>query len=238
MATKGGFEAKKYGTGEPERFNLEIGIKNFGPISEGNVSLKPLTIFIGPNNSGKSYTAMLIYSVLKAYSPISMFGTILRIIGRKALINSKIDINAIINEIAALKEEINTLKFGEELKVPTQTVQKIINGVIEYIYEEKLSEEIMRSYACHLSDLIHTRKKSFKLKIGFGPYYAHLEYKRDNFKIIKYPKLQFEVKFKLMAKKSYSFVFKNKNEVLINPYSFGLSTEKTVKSIYYYQMRF
>jgi predicted ATPase len=39
---------------------LEVEVENFGPISSGRVRLKPLTIFIGPNNSGKSYTAMLI----------------------------------------------------------------------------------------------------------------------------------------------------------------------------------
>jgi len=47
---------------------LEVEIENFGPISSGKVRLKPLTIFIGPNNSGKSYAAMLVYSLLEAAS--------------------------------------------------------------------------------------------------------------------------------------------------------------------------
>jgi hypothetical protein len=44
---------------------LEVEVENFGPISSGKIRLRPLTIFIGPNNSGKSYTAMLIRSVLE-----------------------------------------------------------------------------------------------------------------------------------------------------------------------------
>ena len=46
--------------------SLEMGvtIKNFGPIRSGQIKLKPLTIFMGSNNSGKSYAALLIYSII------------------------------------------------------------------------------------------------------------------------------------------------------------------------------
>ncbi len=42
---------------------LTISIKNFGPIAEGLVDLKPLTIFVGPSNTGKSYMATAVYAV-------------------------------------------------------------------------------------------------------------------------------------------------------------------------------
>ena len=47
-----------------DELDLGVTIKNFGPIQSGNINLKPLTIFMGTNNSGKSYAALLIYSVL------------------------------------------------------------------------------------------------------------------------------------------------------------------------------
>ena len=46
---------------------LTISVKNLGPIAEGTVDLKPLTIFVGPSNTGKSYMAMAVYSVMKAF---------------------------------------------------------------------------------------------------------------------------------------------------------------------------
>ena len=46
---------------------LTISVKNLGPIAEGTVDLKPLTIFVGPSNTGKSYMAMAVYSVIKAF---------------------------------------------------------------------------------------------------------------------------------------------------------------------------
>ena len=45
---------------------LTISVKNFGPIAEGSVDLKPLTIFVGPSNTGKSYMATAVYSVMRA----------------------------------------------------------------------------------------------------------------------------------------------------------------------------
>ena len=41
---------------------LTISVKNFGPIAEGSVDLKPLTIFVGPSNTGKSYMATAVYA--------------------------------------------------------------------------------------------------------------------------------------------------------------------------------
>lgn len=40
-----------------------ISVENFGPIRKGTVELRPLTIFIGRSNAGKSWLAMLIYSL-------------------------------------------------------------------------------------------------------------------------------------------------------------------------------
>ncbi len=50
------FREKKEGRSKVE---LKIEAKDFGPISSAKITLKPLTLFIGPNNSGKSYAAML-----------------------------------------------------------------------------------------------------------------------------------------------------------------------------------
>lgn len=40
---------------------LTLSVKNFGPISNGTITLRPLTVLIGPSNSGKSYIAKLAY---------------------------------------------------------------------------------------------------------------------------------------------------------------------------------
>lgn len=43
--------------------NVEIAVRNFGPIAEGKVDLRPLTVFVGPSNTGKTYFGTLIYAL-------------------------------------------------------------------------------------------------------------------------------------------------------------------------------
>ena len=48
---------------------MKITVENFGPIAESNnIEVNPMTIFVGPSNTGKSYLAMLIYSIFKAFT--------------------------------------------------------------------------------------------------------------------------------------------------------------------------
>ena len=45
---------------------MKFTVENFGPIKKaGNITVNPMTIFVGPSNTGKSYLAILIYAILK-----------------------------------------------------------------------------------------------------------------------------------------------------------------------------
>ena len=43
--------------------NVRFEVKNFGPIESGAIDLRPLTVFVGPSNTGKTYFAVLIYAL-------------------------------------------------------------------------------------------------------------------------------------------------------------------------------
>ena len=47
---------------------LELEVANFGPIVEAKIDLRPLTVFVGPSNTGKSYLAILIYALHQFFS--------------------------------------------------------------------------------------------------------------------------------------------------------------------------
>ena len=51
-----------------------IAVRDFGPIAHADVDLKPLTILIGSNNTGKSYLALAIYSVSRAIAGVHPYG--------------------------------------------------------------------------------------------------------------------------------------------------------------------
>ena len=50
-------------TESSETRRLELSVRDFGPISEANIDLRPMTVFVGPSNTGKSYLAILIYAL-------------------------------------------------------------------------------------------------------------------------------------------------------------------------------
>ena len=50
---------------------VEIAVENFGPIAEANIDLRPLTVFVGPSNTGKTYFATLVYALHGVFSGFS-----------------------------------------------------------------------------------------------------------------------------------------------------------------------
>ena len=47
----------------PKGDSLEFQVSDFGPIVDATIELRPLTVFVGPSNTGKSYLAILIYAL-------------------------------------------------------------------------------------------------------------------------------------------------------------------------------
>ena len=46
---------------------IELDVQDFGPIVEASLDLRPLTVFIGPSNTGKSWLATLIYALHRRF---------------------------------------------------------------------------------------------------------------------------------------------------------------------------
>ena len=51
---------------------IKLEVSDFGPIIEAKVDLRPLTVFIGPSNTGKSYLAILLYALHKSFNRASI----------------------------------------------------------------------------------------------------------------------------------------------------------------------
>ena len=51
--------------------NVHIAVENFGPIEKAEIDLRPLTVFVGESNTGKTYLAALIYALQRIYSGFS-----------------------------------------------------------------------------------------------------------------------------------------------------------------------
>ena len=51
---------------------LELTVSNFGPIAEASIEMRPMSVFVGPSNTGKSYMAALIYALHRFFNGYSV----------------------------------------------------------------------------------------------------------------------------------------------------------------------
>ena len=51
----------------PAQDRIELGVQDFGPIVKASLDLRPLTVFIGPSNTGKSWLATLIHALHRCF---------------------------------------------------------------------------------------------------------------------------------------------------------------------------
>lgn len=144
-------EPKKIETLEMPKYpNVKIAVKNFGPIAEATIDLQPLTVFVGPSNTGKTYFSTLIYALDGVFTGHSKFpGRFKRlgIHGFKDLLNQNWD--AIRSILKKLNTSDQSIKFSDlppeiraslesDLKDPKSTANELkrcfdLNSITELI---------------------------------------------------------------------------------------------------------
>lgn len=141
-----------------ELFNYEFEIRNLGSIETAIIKITPMTLFIGPNNSGKSYVAMAIYAIMRAFSrfqrprPRSY-----QILGPSSRSKSKFPR---LKTSASIDQRLNVLfnrlrKTQRNRKLP----KPVINGVMRLIESNlaaAIEDEITRTFASSPSRLIRS----------------------------------------------------------------------------------
>lgn len=53
-----------------QKHKIHIAVENFGPIEKAEIDLRPLTVFVGESNTGKTYLTALIYALLRSFDGI------------------------------------------------------------------------------------------------------------------------------------------------------------------------
>ena len=52
---------------DKQNHKIHIAVENFGPIEKAEIDLRPLTVFVGESNTGKTYLATLIYALFRTF---------------------------------------------------------------------------------------------------------------------------------------------------------------------------
>lgn len=156
---------------------LNVKVKYFGPLIEADIALRPLTVFIGENNAGKSYIALLNYAIFASFSRsrsrFHSFGSLRRMYRPSSL---KLDEQEQI-ELSALLTNQNEIDFDQLPKIIRNEIDKGVKQLCEQL-SEQLSREIQRCFGSELSDLIRPKcHRRFELIIGSNQSDLRLEFK-------------------------------------------------------------
>ena len=155
--------------------NLALSVENFGPIVKGEIDLRPLTVFVGPSNTGKSYLAMLIYALQRFFrnapnGPVvpSWYRTSPRYFygppsykSFRELIGSDEDAEKLHRICGKLIQQIMAQGSEEAIHIDfPEEISRIVRLWLMQMeeYADSLSSEIARAFGItHANDLIRNR---------------------------------------------------------------------------------
>ena len=148
---------------------LELEVQDFGPIVDAQIDLRPLTVFVGPSNTGKSYLAILIYALHRYFSgaPWSGRGSVAWSdrVTRGDWAQKYLRKSSALTEFAKqILEEWKKFRLQRGIVVPT-TVADMVVPLLD-AQPTQLSNEIGRCFSMRGTDLL--RKGSRKgVRFGF-----------------------------------------------------------------------
>ena len=148
--------------------NLMLSVKDFGPIYSAEVELRPLTVFVGPSNTGKSYLAILIYALHKFFNnykrerPYFHFFSSSK--GNEIVVSDK-DITRLINEV---DEIVSQVKDDAPISLPDEIASLIRTAFSNFLPGDDLAGEIMRCFGIDETGRLirHGSKKSAKITLS------------------------------------------------------------------------
>jgi len=134
---------------------------NFGPIKRAAIELRPLSVFVGPSNTGKSYLSILIYVLHKFFGHQASRLLYRSPTGFKSLLspNSNDDINQLSTSLAKLAENLsnfrtNRSKVQSDFVLP-EPFGSSFKSILSNTDTALLEEEIIRCFGLELDGLLH-----------------------------------------------------------------------------------
>ena len=147
--------------------DIHISVKNFGPIEKAEIDLRPLTVFVGESNTGKTYLAAHIYTVYRQtrnayYLPAARNGIIQIVTALQATRDGldHLEVSTFSGMIADFLEQIINYKENTTLpksvrRIAEQLEEELLEGRIEvkrptpeaypeFLYRPDQAEEALR----------------------------------------------------------------------------------------------
>ena len=171
---------------------VSINVSDFGPIHEGSIDLRPLTIFVGPSNVGKTYLATLIYSLHRVLSGFKRpFGS--ERIPRYRFLRfaaEKIQSNADRNELRELSKVLADQDLDVKWSHLPAVISQAISDQLTSHNGNGLESELRRCFdLSKLTELIYSSSETSEATISVGIQASNQDQWKVNFKISSDSKL-------------------------------------------------
>ena len=164
--------------------DYRIEVTDFGPIAHADVDLRPLTVFAGPSNTGKSYLAMLVYALHRFFgaSQRSTFRLVpfpYRI--ANSVVRSLPDREALAARVAEWRSAAGN---AAQAPLPDDLAGPLRRALERHEVDgESLSQEVSRCFGAELTDLVRResgeRTTRIMLRVpaaGSDPVRYHFEF--------------------------------------------------------------
>lgn len=155
-----------------------VTISDFGPMKKGKIELRPLTIFVGTNNSGKSYAATLVYALNKAFTPTIYYPHFreLYFFSPFEIPVGKVIVQSIFDSAEKLDFTISDKR--QEIRIEAETVHKARTQELKSI-EKRVNDLIAREFGSTLRDLKNDGKNLFTIGVHTDRGNFNAEYRRN-----------------------------------------------------------
>ena len=134
--------------------HLDMQITNFGPIKRAAISLRPLTILIGPSNTGKSYAAMLVHSIIS-----SGRGTYRHRAVPVRTANQKTVLDKLAKD---MRNMLLSLQPEKTYRCPLAMSERIMQSCRRGL-QARLESEIELNFASPLQDIVRNKTNHFSI---------------------------------------------------------------------------
>ena len=157
--------------------NVRLEVQDFGPVAKASIQLRPLTVFVGPSNTGKTYLALLIYALHRAFEgfpPLPPPSTLLRLIGDELSRGYQEEAKASKEIEAEITEEmINKLAGNEQIRFSEfPELYKHLKSRINSpdLFGDNLLSELQRCFDIDsTAELIrHSRERNAKISVNIN----------------------------------------------------------------------
>ena len=143
--------------------NNKLFIKNFGPIKKAEINVSPLTIFIGPNSSGKSFSAILLHSLLNSFNKLGF--NQYEDIRKKSVKLFNDNDDEIFKEFKdSLIQYVNSKPkiTDKPFRFPTVKFKKILKGSFGDVFKQLVEERLKKTFGNDLNNLNRLKRYSFE----------------------------------------------------------------------------